>query len=78
MHAQNVLYLFLLFLSLLLSAFFAGSETALVSLGRIDLARLRESGDPRAAIIRNPDHGVASPHPRKQQNRREQPRHQLH
>jgi len=53
MYAQNVLYLFLLFLSLLLSAFFAGSETALVSLGRIDLARLRESGDPRAAIIRN-------------------------
>jgi putative hemolysin len=53
MHAQTLLYLFLLVLSLLLSAFFAGSETALVSLGRIDLARLRESGDPRAAIIRN-------------------------
>jgi putative hemolysin len=53
MHAQTLIYLFLLFLSLLLSAFFAGSETALVSLGRIDLARLRESGDPRAAIIRN-------------------------
>ena len=53
MHAQTFIYLFLLFLSLLLSAFFAGSETALVSLGRIDLARLRESGDPRAAIIRN-------------------------
>jgi putative hemolysin len=53
MQAQTLIYLFLLFLSLLLSAFFAGSETALVSLGRIDLARLRESGDPRAAIIRN-------------------------
>jgi magnesium and cobalt exporter, CNNM family len=53
MQAQTLVYLFLLFLSLLLSAFFAGSETALVSLGRIDLARLRESGDPRAAIIRN-------------------------
>jgi putative hemolysin len=53
MHAQNLVYLFLLVLSLLLSAFFAGSETALVSLGRIDLARLRESGDPRATIIRN-------------------------
>jgi putative hemolysin len=53
MHAQTLLYLFLLVLSLLLSAFFAGSETALVSLGRIDLARLRESGDPRATIIRN-------------------------
>src|SRR5260370_37128725 len=53
MHAQTLLYLLLLVLSLLLSAFFAGSETALVSLGRIDLARLRESGDPRAAIIRN-------------------------
>jgi putative hemolysin len=53
MHAQTLLYLFLFVLSLLLSAFFAGSETALVSLGRIDLARLRESGDPRATIIRN-------------------------
>ena len=53
MQAQTLIYLFLLFLSLLLSAFFAGSETALVSLGRIDLARLRESGDPRATIIRN-------------------------
>jgi putative hemolysin len=53
MGLQNSLYLVLLVLSLLLSAFFAGSETALVSLGRIDLARLRESGDRRAAIIRN-------------------------
>jgi magnesium and cobalt exporter, CNNM family len=52
MDFQNLLYLLLLFLSLLLSAFFAGSETALVSLGRIDLARLRESGDRRGAVIR--------------------------
>ncbi len=53
MDPQNVLYLLLLLLSLVFSAFFAGSETALVSLGRIDLARMRESGDRRAAIIRN-------------------------
>ena len=52
MDAQNLLYLILLVVSLLVSAFFAGSETALVALGRIDLARLRESGDPRAAILR--------------------------
>src|SRR5215472_9712315 len=52
MDLQNSLYLLLLFLSLLLSAFFAGSETALVSLGRIDLARMREAGDRRGALIR--------------------------
>jgi CBS domain containing-hemolysin-like protein len=52
MDLQNSLYLLLLFLSLLLSAFFAGSETALVSLGRIDLARMREAGDRRGAVIR--------------------------
>ena len=40
-------------LSLVFSGFFAGSETALVSLGRIDLQAMRESGDRRGAIIRN-------------------------
>ncbi|HEY7862155.1 MAG TPA: hemolysin family protein [Thermoanaerobaculia bacterium] len=35
-----------------LSAFFAAAETALVSLGRIDLQRMREQGDRRGAIIR--------------------------
>lgn len=41
-----------LVLSLGLSAFFAGAETALISLGRIDLQRMRESGDKRGALIR--------------------------
>jgi putative hemolysin len=53
MDVQNATFLLLLALSLLLSAFFAGAETALVSLGRIDLARLRESGDRRAGLIRS-------------------------
>ena len=53
MDFQTALYLLLLVLSLGLSAFFAGAETALLSLGRIDLARMRESGDRRATIIRN-------------------------
>src|SRR5215469_8180576 len=53
MAVQNAVFLVLLVLSLTLSAFFAGAETALVSLGRIDLARLRESGDRRATQIRN-------------------------
>lgn len=39
-------------LSLLASGFFAGSETALVSLGRIDLQAMREKGDRRGALIR--------------------------
>ena len=50
--AQNALFSLLLLLSLALSAFFAGAETALVSLGRIDLARMREAGDRRGALIR--------------------------
>jgi len=50
--AQNALFFLLLLLSLALSAFFAGAETALVSLGRIDLARMREAGDRRGALIR--------------------------
>ncbi len=53
MDPQTTLYVIAFLLSLALSAFFAGSETALVSLGRIDLQRLREKGDRRGAIIRN-------------------------
>jgi magnesium and cobalt exporter, CNNM family len=53
MAVQNTVFFILLVLSLTLSAFFAGAETALVSLGRIDLARLRESRDRRAAQIRS-------------------------
>lgn len=40
-------------LSVLLSAFFSGAETALLSLGRIDMQRMREKGDRRAALIRS-------------------------
>jgi CBS domain containing-hemolysin-like protein len=43
-----VLFLF----SLAVSAFFAASETALVSLSRIDLQRIREKGDRRGGLIR--------------------------
>jgi putative hemolysin len=53
MNAKSFLFLILLALSLGLSAFFAGSETALVSLSRIDLQRLREKGDRRGVILRN-------------------------
>ena len=53
MNAKSFLFLILLALSLGLSAFFAGSETALVSLSRIDLQRLREKGDRRAPILRS-------------------------
>jgi CBS domain containing-hemolysin-like protein len=53
MNAKDFVLLVLLALSLGLSAFFAGSETALVSLSRIDLQRLREKGDRRALILRN-------------------------
>ncbi|MGH9366603.1 MAG: hemolysin family protein [Thermoanaerobaculia bacterium] len=52
MDPQSVLFLTLLLLSLGLSAFFAGAETALLSLGRIDLQRLRESGDAKGKLIR--------------------------
>ncbi|HEY7113332.1 MAG TPA: hemolysin family protein [Thermoanaerobaculia bacterium] len=51
MDLQSGLFLALLVLSLALSAFFAGAETALVSLGRIDLQRMRESGDPKGKMI---------------------------
>jgi putative hemolysin len=53
MDVQSILFLALLLFSLALSAFFAGAETALVSLGRIDLQRLRESGDPKGRLIRD-------------------------
>ena len=53
MNAKHLLFLVLLALSLGLSAFFAGSETALVSLSRIDLQRLREKGDRRALVLRS-------------------------
>jgi CBS domain containing-hemolysin-like protein len=53
MNLKDVVLLVLLALSLALSAFFAGSETALVSLSRIDLQRLREKGDRRALVLRS-------------------------
>jgi CBS domain containing-hemolysin-like protein len=53
MDPQSVLFLVLLLLSLALSAFFAGAETALLSLGRIDMQRMRESGDPKGKLIRD-------------------------
>lgn len=53
MPLQTVLFAVLLVLSLAMSAFFAGAETALVSLGRIDLQRLRESGDRTGRLIRD-------------------------
>lgn len=52
MDLQSVSFFILLLLSLGLSAFFAGAETALVSLSRIDIARMREIGDRRGAIVR--------------------------
>ncbi len=53
MDPQILLYALAFGLSLLASAFFGGSETALVSLGRIDLQAMREKGDRRGAIIRS-------------------------
>jgi putative hemolysin len=53
MIAKDLLFLILLTLSLALSAFFSGSETALISLSRVDLQRLRERGGRRGAIIRD-------------------------
>lgn len=49
---QTTLFLILFGLSLGVSAFFAAAETALVSLSRIDLQRLREEGDRRGGLIR--------------------------
>ena len=53
MSLQTSLFVVLFLVSIGFSAFFAGAETALVSLGRIDLQRLREKGDRRALIIRD-------------------------
>ena len=53
MDLQSVLFGVLFLLSVALSAFFAGAETALVSLGRIDLAKMRETGDRKAEVIRD-------------------------
>jgi CBS domain containing-hemolysin-like protein len=53
MDPQSLLFLVLLLLSLALSAFFAGAETALLSLGRIDMQRMRESQDPKGKLIRD-------------------------
>ncbi|HEV2064354.1 MAG TPA: hemolysin family protein [Thermoanaerobaculia bacterium] len=39
--------------SILCSAFFSGAETALLSLGRIDMQRLREKGGRRAVLVRS-------------------------
>ena len=52
MDPQTALYAVAFIVALAGSAFFAGSETALISLGRIDLQAMREKGDRRAAIIR--------------------------
>src|SRR4051794_35938629 len=52
MDASISLYVAAFVLSLAFSAFFAGSETALVSLGRIDLQAMREKGDRKGAMIR--------------------------
>src|SRR6476646_11827736 len=52
MNLQMGLFLGLFVLSVACSAFFAGAETALVSLGRIDMQRLREKGDRRSTLIR--------------------------
>jgi putative hemolysin len=53
MDPQTTFYVVAFLLSLVLSGFFAGSETALVSLGRIDLQSMREKGDRRGALIRS-------------------------
>ena len=52
MDLQLTVFGVLLVLSLAMSAFFAGAETALVSLGRIDMQRLRENADRPAVLIR--------------------------
>jgi putative hemolysin len=53
MNPQTILYVVAFILSMAFSAFFAGSETALVSLSRIDLQGMREKGDRRGLMIRN-------------------------
>jgi len=52
MELDVVLKLLLFFALLLMSGFFAGSETALFSLGPIHLMKLEEEGHPRAHLVR--------------------------
>ena len=52
MDLQTALFVVLFLLSVGLSAFFAGAETALVSLTRVELHAMREREDPNAPILR--------------------------
>jgi len=52
MELEIVLRLLLFLLLVLMSGFFAGSETALFSLGPVQLIKLDEEGHPRAALVR--------------------------
>ncbi len=52
MDPHTTFYILAFVVSLGFSGFFAGSETALVAIGRIDLQAMREKGDRRGAIIR--------------------------
>ena len=52
MDPQTLAYALAFLLATAGSGFFAGSETALVSLGRIDLQAMREKGDRKGALIR--------------------------
>jgi Mg2+/Co2+ transporter CorB len=51
MTAQDWLSVVVVFVCLLLSAFFAGSETALTASSRVSMARLEKQGNRRAAIV---------------------------
>src|SRR5471030_2908762 len=51
MTANDWLSIFVVLLCLLLSAFFAGSETALTASSRASMARLEKHGNKRAAIV---------------------------
>ena len=51
MNANDWLSLVIVLICLLLSAFFAGSETALTASSRASMARLEKQGSKRAAIV---------------------------
>lgn len=51
MTSDTLLRLLLFGVCIVCAGFFSGSETALFSLGRVRLARLREEGHPRAALL---------------------------
>ncbi len=51
MEAHDWLSLLIVFICLLLSAFFAGSETALTASSRASMARLEKQGNKRAAMV---------------------------